>query len=153
MGSRYAGFSLVARGARSCGSPALEHRWIVVVTGLGCSSARGILPDQGLNPCFLRWQEDSLGLSHQGSPLCRFLGGCGSGFVQPFITTKVNIFIHLGKCLCRANSRKQNSGQEAFTKQRLCAMHRGFHNELNFLCGHIWSFSEKIKYWVIRHWL
>ena len=38
----------------------LEHR-------LGCSEACGIFPDQGLNPCLLHWQADSLPLSHQGS--------------------------------------------------------------------------------------
>ena len=26
----------------------------------------GIFPDQGLNPCLLHWQVDSLSLSHQG---------------------------------------------------------------------------------------
>ena len=28
-----------------------------------------VFPDQGLNPCLLHWQADSLPLSHQGSPL------------------------------------------------------------------------------------
>ena len=41
---------------------------IVVVPGLSCSVACGIFPDQGVNPCFLHWQPDSLPLSHQGSP-------------------------------------------------------------------------------------
>ena len=41
---------------------------IVVVCGLSCSVACGIFPDQGLNPCLLHWQADSLPLSHQGSP-------------------------------------------------------------------------------------
>jgi len=30
--------------------------------------ACGIFPDQGSNPCPPHWQEDSLPLSHQGSP-------------------------------------------------------------------------------------
>ena len=34
--------------------------------GLSCSSACGIFPDQGLNPCLLHGQADSLPLSHQG---------------------------------------------------------------------------------------
>ena len=41
---------------------------VVVVRGLSCSEACGILPDQGLNPCLLHRQEDSLPLSRQGSP-------------------------------------------------------------------------------------
>ena len=41
---------------------------MIVVQGLGCSEAWGIFLDQGLNPCLLHWQEDSLPLSHQGGP-------------------------------------------------------------------------------------
>ena len=40
---------------------------VVVVRGLNCFAC-GILQDQGLNPCLLHWQVDSLPLSHQGSP-------------------------------------------------------------------------------------
>ena len=35
---------------------------------LSCSVACGVFPDQGQNPGLLRWQVDSLPLSHQGSP-------------------------------------------------------------------------------------
>ena len=50
-----------------------EHgRWdtgsVVVVDRLSCSTACGVIPDQGSNPCLLRWQADSLPLSPQGSP-------------------------------------------------------------------------------------
>ena len=31
---------------------------LVVAHGLSCSAARGIFPDQGLNPCPLHWQAD-----------------------------------------------------------------------------------------------
>jgi len=41
---------------------------IVVVHGLSCSPACGILLDQGLNLCLLHWQVESLQLSDQGSP-------------------------------------------------------------------------------------
>ena len=52
-GSRYAGFS-------SCSSQALEPVGsVVVVHGLSCSLACGIFPNQGSNPCSLRWQADS----------------------------------------------------------------------------------------------
>ena len=36
------------------------------------SLLQGIFPSQGLNPCFLHWQVDSLLLSHQGSPSIPF---------------------------------------------------------------------------------
>ena len=37
--------------------------------GVGCHFLlQGIFPNQGLNPCLLHWQADSLPLSHQGSP-------------------------------------------------------------------------------------
>ena len=39
---------------------------------LSCS---GIFPDQGSNPGLLRWQADSLPLSHQGSPVNLISGG------------------------------------------------------------------------------
>ena len=40
-----------------------------MVHGLSCSEACGTFMDQGLNPCLLHWQEDSLPQSHQGSPV------------------------------------------------------------------------------------
>ena len=48
----------------------LEGVWasVAVVHGLGCSTARGILLDQGSNPCPLHWQVDSLPRSHPGKP-------------------------------------------------------------------------------------
>ena len=39
-------------------------------SGLRCSTACGILLDQGPNPGLLHWQADSLPLSHQGKPPC-----------------------------------------------------------------------------------
>ena len=64
--SHCAGVSCGARtlghvGFSSCGSRALEHR-------LSCSTACGIFPDQGWDPCLLYWQADSSSLSHWGSP-------------------------------------------------------------------------------------
>ena len=41
---------------------------VVVARRLSCSVACGILLDQGLNLCLLRWQVDSLPQSHRGSP-------------------------------------------------------------------------------------
>ena len=41
----------------------------VVARGLSCSAACGIFPDQGFNPCPLRWQVDSLLLEHLGNPI------------------------------------------------------------------------------------
>ena len=45
----------------SCGGAQALGAWasVVVVHRLSCSAACGIFPDQGLNPCPLRWQEDS----------------------------------------------------------------------------------------------
>lgn len=39
-----------------------------VARGLGCSTACGIFPDQGSNPCPVHWQGDSQPLHHQRSP-------------------------------------------------------------------------------------
>ena len=48
----HVGSVVVAHGLQSAGS-------VFVVHGLSCSMACGIFPDQGLNPCPLRWQADS----------------------------------------------------------------------------------------------
>ena len=48
-------------GSRRAGS-------VVVAHGLSCSTACGIFPDQGSNPCPVHWQADSYPLRHQGSP-------------------------------------------------------------------------------------
>ena len=49
--------------------------WALVVVAhvLSCSAAYGTFPDQGLDPCPLRWQADSYPLYHQGSPGPHFL--------------------------------------------------------------------------------
>ena len=41
--------------------------------GLSCSAACGIFLDQGLNPCLLDWQAESLPLIHQRSPNVLFI--------------------------------------------------------------------------------
>ena len=53
---------LGSTGSRCAGS-------VVVAHGPSCSTACGIFPDQGSNPCPLHWQADSQPLHHQGSPL------------------------------------------------------------------------------------
>ena len=58
---------------RSTGS-----RWagsVVVAHGPSRSTACGIFPDRGTNPCPLHWQADSQPLRHQGSPTQCFLRG------------------------------------------------------------------------------
>ena len=41
---------------------------VIVAHGPSCSTACGIFPGQGSNPCLLYWQADSQPLRHQGSP-------------------------------------------------------------------------------------
>ena len=48
----HSGSVVAARGLQSTGS-------VVVAHGLSCSTACGIFPDQGSNPCPLHWQLDS----------------------------------------------------------------------------------------------
>ena len=70
-GSWRSGRSGLARGLGSCTS----WLWCAargVVLGLTCSTARGILPHQGLSLCLLHWQVDLSPLRHQGSPDVRF---------------------------------------------------------------------------------
>ena len=66
--SRCAGLSLSrplllrSTGSRRAGS-------VIVAHGPSRSTACGIFPDQGSNPCPLHWQADSQPLRHQGSPI------------------------------------------------------------------------------------
>ena len=60
-------------GFSSCGSQAQSMGSIVMAHGLSCSAACGIFPDQESNSGPLQWQEDSLSLDHQGSPINKFL--------------------------------------------------------------------------------
>ena len=57
-GSRHTGFS-------SCSSWALECRLSSMAHGFSGSEACGSFPDQGSNPCPLRWQVDSYPPYHQ----------------------------------------------------------------------------------------
>ena len=57
---------LRSTGSRRAGS-------VVVAHGPSRSTACGILPDQGSNPCALHWQADSQPLRRQGSPTWPFL--------------------------------------------------------------------------------
>ena len=52
---------LRSTGSRRAGSVIAAH-------GPSCSTACGIFPDHGTNPCPLHWQADSQPLRHQGSP-------------------------------------------------------------------------------------
>jgi len=64
---------VVAGGLCSCSSQALEHRLSSGGAQVSCSLACGIFLNQGLKPCPLRRQVDSLLLSHQGSSFLMFL--------------------------------------------------------------------------------
>ena len=63
------GAQALGRGGSVVAAPGLQSTdSIAVVHGLSCSTACGIFPDQGLNPCLPHLQADSLPLSHQRSP-------------------------------------------------------------------------------------
>ena len=62
--------TVVAPKLQGTGSLVVAHR-------CSCSVACGIILEQGSNQCLLHWQEDSLPLSHQGSP-CNFLFFCST---------------------------------------------------------------------------
>ena len=63
---------------------------VVVAHGPSCSAACGIFPDQGSNPCPLRWQADSQPLHHQGSPLLVLLISIVSVWCSPFFIPDIN---------------------------------------------------------------
>ena len=82
--SRCAGLSLLrplllwSTGSRRAGA-------VIVAHGPSCSAACGIFPDQGSNPCPLRWQADSQPLRHQGSPFKIFFDFPFHFFFDPLV--------------------------------------------------------------------
>ena len=89
--SRCAGLSLSrplllrSTGSRRAGSAIVAH-------GPSCSTACGIFPDQGSNPCPLHREADSQPLRHQGSPVFNFLQKFLIGRSKYFILVKVFSF-------------------------------------------------------------
>ena len=92
--------SLRSTGSRRAGS-------VIVAHGPNRSAARGILPDQGSNPCPLHWQADPQPLRHQGSPLMvllnqifKFLCNISSELkllFEEFLCCQGHLILHL-KC-------------------------------------------------------
>ena len=66
---------------------------VIVAHGLSCSTACGIFPDQGSNPCPLHWQADSQPLCHQGSPT---MWSFVTGFIHIAVSFRV---IHVVACI------------------------------------------------------
>ena len=66
---------LRSTGSRHAGS-------VVVAHGPIRSTACGIFPEQGSNPCPLHWQADSQPLRHQGSPVLPFIECHIVGIIQ-----------------------------------------------------------------------
>ena len=87
---------LAASGLRSHGSQTLGHSRNSGAHGLGCSAARGIFLDQGVNRVSWHRQADSLPLSHQGSPWTLFLQSTGST-VQPACSVHTARALGLGR--------------------------------------------------------
>ena len=69
--SHRGGCSCCGAGALVVAAPGIWSTGSIVMAVaqvLNCSMACGIFLSQGWNPCLLRWQVDSLPLSHQGNP-------------------------------------------------------------------------------------
>lgn len=76
----HAGFSLQRLLSLLSTGPRVRRLSSCGARGFSCFTAWGIFPDQGLNPCLLYWQADSLTLSRQGSPqLTSWLISCEAG--------------------------------------------------------------------------
>ena len=69
---------------------------VVVAHRLSCSTACGIFPDQGSNPCLLHWWADSLPLNQQRSPHDGFSCLMKKGSIQ----TTVARFLHFTDHKC-----------------------------------------------------
>ena len=116
--SRCAGLSLSpllllwSTGSRRAGS-------VIVAHGPSCSTACGIFPDQGSNPCPLHWQEDSQPLRHQGSPGAQSLNHCATREVPVIVSYKLKN----APILCSGNSTPRDlpKRNENICPQKTCA--------------------------------
>ena len=88
---------LGSTGSRCAGSAIVAH-------GPSRSTACGILPDQGSNPCPPHWQADSQPLCHQGSPDLSFLI-CALNVISAPLSTAFTTFCkpHLNFKICVIN--------------------------------------------------
>ena len=106
--SQCAGLSLLRplllriTGSRRAGS-------VVVAHGPSCPAACGIFPDQGSNPCPLRWQADSQPLHHQGSPPAHFLT-CLFFLILKFMSCLYNLEINPLSVISFANIFSHSEG-------------------------------------------
>ena len=64
---------------------------IIVGHTFSCSAACGVFPDQGLNPCLLHWQVDSL-LEPPGKPLCHILDSTYKQYYMAFVLLFLTYF-------------------------------------------------------------
>ena len=58
-----------------------------MILGLSCSTAYGIFPEKGSNPCPMHWQVDSYPPHHQGSPTHIDIGRTMLGAVAGIVYT------------------------------------------------------------------
>ena len=85
---------------------------VVVAHGLSCSAACGIFPEQGLNPCLLRWQ---VVLNH-----------CATRGVLFFITLNIYLFIYLAALGLSCGMRALGCSMFSCSIRALsCGMHVG----------------------------
>ena len=93
--------SLWSTGSRRTASAVVAH-------GPSCSTACGIFPDQGSNPCPLHWQADSQPLRHQGSPQRDFLLYLEKFFLKSFMK---NFRFRMGSIFSKATTEIRNNGE------------------------------------------
>ena len=93
---------MVASLVVECGLRHLRHTGSVVVAHeLGRSTACGIVPDQGSNPCPWHWQVDSQPLDRQESPVHPVMSLCRNSALSAGDAPPLE---PLGKLYSRSNS-------------------------------------------------
>ena len=103
---------LRSTGSRRAGSAIMAH-------GPSCSTACGIFPDQGSNPCPLHWQADSQPLRHQGSPQSNLEKGKWSWRNQtPGLQTILQSYSHQDSMVLAQKQKYRSMGQDRKSRDK-----------------------------------
>ena len=125
--SRCGTWALGCVGFSSCSSRLQSTGPVVVVHGIICPMACGIIPDQGWDPCLPHWQVDSLPLSHQRSPTMHYSltipGSLSPSYLVTGLSTHEVVIIDPKSRWSMPQVHSASKGPDVVRPEIMCPMH------------------------------